>query len=85
MKKSRFTDEQIINFLKQAEGGVPVMKTRKTLQLPIARRLQNKPSVNLSRLANEWAFYVCATTARSTPLLFGGVYLNLPKVSVSCA
>jgi len=24
MKKSRFTDEQIINFLKQAEGGVPV-------------------------------------------------------------
>jgi putative transposase len=24
MKKSRFTDEQIIGFLKQAEGGVPV-------------------------------------------------------------
>lgn len=24
MKKSRFTDEQIINFLKQAEGGVSV-------------------------------------------------------------
>ena len=24
MKKSRFTDEQIINFLKQAEGAVPV-------------------------------------------------------------
>lgn len=24
MKKSRFTDEQIINCLKQAEGGVPV-------------------------------------------------------------
>jgi len=24
MKKSRFTDEQIIGFLKQAEGGMPV-------------------------------------------------------------
>ena len=24
MKKSRFSDEQIINFLKQAEGGVPI-------------------------------------------------------------
>ena len=24
MKKSRFTDEQIIGFLKQVEGGVPV-------------------------------------------------------------
>ncbi|MDH1429719.1 hypothetical protein N5J23_07335 [Comamonas aquatica] len=25
MKKSRFTDEQIIGFLKQAEGGMPAM------------------------------------------------------------
>ncbi|MBF9263628.1 IS3 family transposase, partial [Acidovorax cattleyae] len=27
MKKSRFTDEQIIGFLKQAEGGMPVKET----------------------------------------------------------
>jgi len=27
MKKSRFTDEQIINFPKQAEGGVPINST----------------------------------------------------------
>jgi putative transposase len=29
MKKSRFTDEQIIGFLKQAEGGVAVKELRR--------------------------------------------------------
>jgi putative transposase len=30
MKKSRFTDEQIIGFLKQVEGGVPVKEVCRT-------------------------------------------------------
>ncbi len=65
MKKSRFTDEQIIGFLKQVEGGVPVKDLCCKLGFSAATFCKWR-----SRLGGGWTCRrpgACASSSRRTP------------------